>query len=151
MRFLLLAVMAPIACIDQGRTGQCDALEVPEGFCATEYARSTGPVRHLAVTGDGILYAGLWREGQRSGGVLALQDTNGDGRADRRATFGAEGGSGIALRDSLLYHATWSLINAYTLTPGVLEPSRAPWSVATGMPETEHGARSIAVDGAGNV
>ena len=38
---------------------------------------------------------------------------NGDGRADLREKFGAEGGSGLALRDSTLYHATWDAVYRY--------------------------------------
>ncbi|HEY0305720.1 MAG TPA: hypothetical protein VGC44_12115, partial [Longimicrobiales bacterium] len=77
-----------------------------------------GPARHLAVAKSGIVYAGLWREGQRAGGILALRDTSGDGVADERFPFGVEGGSGIAIRDSLLFHATWATVYRYTLHDG---------------------------------
>ncbi|MEJ7812650.1 MAG: hypothetical protein WKG32_19715 [Gemmatimonadaceae bacterium] len=122
----------------------CDAtFELPSGFCATVFAADVGPVRHLAVSAAGDVYAALWREGQRSGGVLALRDTNGDGRADLRARFGPEGGSGIALRGSSLFLGAWSTVYRWTLRAGVLVPDGAPVAVVEGIPELEHGARSV--------
>jgi len=130
---------------------RCDALDVPPGFCATEFAPNVGPVRHLAVGANGVVYAALWREGRRDGGVVALADTNGDGRADLRERFGTEGGSGLVLRDSQLYLGTWSTVRRWTLPRDRLVPAGDGDEVVVGMPETEHGARSLAVDGGGNL
>jgi len=124
-RNLLLVILFAGACTGKKRT--CDSrIEVPAGFCATLFADDVGPVRHLAVSGSGKIYAALWRESQRTGGILVLQDTSGDGVADRREKFGAEGGSGIAIRDSLLFFATWSTVYRYTLNDGAYVPDREP-------------------------
>ena len=137
-----------LASCSQSSADGCDRrIELPEGFCATLFADDVGPARHLAVSKSGIVYAALWREGQRVGGILALRDTNGDGVADERFPFGAEGGSGIAIRDSLLFHATWSTIYRYTLQGSEPAPKGEPIQVVTGMPELEHGARSITLAG----
>lgn len=131
---------------------KCDSrIEVPAGFCATLFADDVGPVRHIAVSKSGKIYAALWRESQRAGGILVLQDTGGDGVADRREQFGPEGGSGIAIRDSLLYFATWSTVYRYALDDREYVPQREPERVVTAMPETEHGARSIVVGADGRL
>jgi glucose/arabinose dehydrogenase len=130
---------------------RCDALDVPPGFCATEFAPNVGPVRHLAVSASGVAYAASWSEGRRDGGVVALADTNGDGRADRRERFGTEGGSGLVLRDSQLFLGTWSTVRRWTLARDRLVPEGDGDEVVVGMPETEHGARSLAIDGGGNL
>jgi glucose/arabinose dehydrogenase len=132
-----------IACDSSSPEGCDRRIEVPDGFCVTLFADDVGPARHLAVSRSGTVYAALWREGQRTGGILALRDTSGDGIADVRRSFGTEGGSGIAVRDSLLYHATWSTVYRYTLRDNEAVPQGEPEMVVTGMPETEHGARSI--------
>ena len=131
-----------------GSSRACDAgLEVPDGFCASVVAENIGPARHLAVTDDGRIYVATWREGERAGGIVALRDTNGDGRADVRERFGPEGGSGIAIADGALYFATWSQVVRYALHPTALVPVAPPETVVTDMPLLEHGARSIAIAG----
>ena len=140
-----------IGCSGSETQGCDDRIDVPDGFCATLFADGVGPARHLAVSRAGIVYAALWREGQRTGGVLALRDTNGDGVADERSPFGVEGGSGIAIRDSLLFHSTWSTIYRYTLGGKEMVPTGEPDRVVVGMPETEHGARSITLGASGEL
>lgn len=140
-----------LACSRTTEAGCDRRMKVPEGFCATLFADGVGPARHLAVSKSGIVYAGLWREGQRAGGILALRDTSGDGVADERFPFGVEGGSGIAIRDSLLFHATWATVYRYTLDGVEPVPKGEPAQVVTSMPETEHGARSIALGPAGRL
>ncbi len=128
-----------------------DRLVVPDGFCATSFADNVGPARHIVVAPGGVVYVATWREGQRPGGIVALRDTNGDGRADLRREFGVEGGSGLALRDSALFHATWEAVYRYQLSAGRLLPVRGPDTVVRNLPRLEHGARSIAVDGNNNL
>ena len=146
-RNLLLVILFAGACDGEKPSGEkrsCDSrIEVPAGFCATLFADDVGPVRHIAVSRSGKIYAAVWRESQRAGKILVLQDTSGDGVADKRDKFGPEGGSGIAIKNSLLYFATWSTVYRYTLDDREYVPQREPDRVVTGMPETEHGARSI--------
>ena len=133
------------------RRGGCDSsLTLPAGFCSIVVADRIGPARHVVVAPNGDIYVALWREGGRRGGILALRDTTGDGVADVREQFGPEAGSGIALRDSLLYFATWNRVFRFTLR-GKLVPVDAPDTIVVDLPELEHGARSIAVDGRGHL
>ena len=54
-------------------------ITLPAGFCAVVVADQVGAPRHLAVAQNGDLFVALQ---SRPGGVLALRDTTGDGKAD---------------------------------------------------------------------
>jgi len=147
-----LLVLATVAAILGARAAlasrsPCEStLVVPPGFCATLFAESVGPARHMVVGRNGVLYTALWREGERSGGgLLALRDADGDGRAEIRERFGPEAGAGIAMRGDTLFFATWEQVLRYVVAPGQTIPSSAPDVVVEGMPPLEHGARSIAL------
>src|SRR5581483_8264299 len=68
------------------------------------------------------------------GRVLALRDTNGDGRADVTAAFGTAGGTGIALGRGVLYFATRSTVLRYPMHEGRLLPVGEPQVVARDLP-----------------
>jgi glucose/arabinose dehydrogenase len=122
---------------------------LPDRFCAQLFAEGVGPARHIVVTAAGDVYVARWREGSRAGGVLALRDTNADGRADIREEFGPEGGSGLALSGNALFLGAWGKVYRWRLGRN-LKPADPPDVVVDAIPELEHGARSIAVgpDGA---
>jgi glucose/arabinose dehydrogenase len=121
-------------------------LHLPAGFCASVFADRVGAPRHIAVSASGDVYTML-----SGGAVLALRDTNGDGHADVRATFGRSGNSGLYLRGNDLYADNGTFIVRYTLTPGTLAPAGAPDTLVKGLPTGGHGSRSIAVDASGNM
>lgn len=153
-RWTWLLVLFPAASLlgscSRASTRSCDETFVlPAGFCAELFAENVGPARHVVVTATGDVYVARWREGSRTGGVLALRDTNADGRADIREEFGPEGGSGLALSGNVLFLGAWGKVYRWRLGGG-LKPEDPPDVVVDGIPELEHGARSIAVgpDGA---
>lgn len=155
---LLVAVLAaaPAAAADRLACDPDDAgLELPDGFCALEVARDTGPVRNLAVAPNGDVFAALrgWPEGSADseGGVLALRDRDGDGRADERRRFGRGDGHGIALTDAHLYYAAHDRVVRWPWAPGRLEPAGEPEVIVDGFPQqTSHARKAIALgpDGA---
>lgn len=120
-------------------------LTLPAGFCAELVGDNLGSVRHIVAASNGDLFVAL--DGRREGGILALRDTNGDGRADIRKTFGPGRGSGIALRDGFLYFALTDRIIRYPWTAGQLEPLGPPETIVQGLPTGGHGAKGIAVSG----
>jgi glucose/arabinose dehydrogenase len=130
------------AACDNGNGG----LNLPAGFCASVFADKVGAPRHIVVTASGDVYTML-----SGGAVLALRDTNGDGHADVRATFGRSGNSGLYLRGNNLYADNGTFIVRYTLTPGTLAPASAPDTLVKGLPTGGHSSRSIAVDASGNM
>jgi glucose/arabinose dehydrogenase len=123
-------------------------LTLPEGFCALVVADSVGKARHLVVASNGDLFVALNGE---PGGVMALRDTNGDGRADVRRHFGDEGGTGIALRDGWLYFGADGEVVRWPLASGSLQPSGSAQTIVSGLPAHYHAAKSLAFDDQGHM
>ena len=140
----------------------CDAdnggLTLPPGFCATVIADNLGAARNIAVAQNGDVYISL-RSGARAQGqppqpgyLLALRDTDGDGKLDQRETFGTSGATGIVWRNGFVYFATPLSIERFKLTPGQLAPSGAAEVMVGGFPaQRGHTDKDIAFDDRGNV
>src|SRR6266702_9006784 len=104
----------------------CDSdnggLTLPQGFCALVVADQVGSPRHLAVAPNGDLFVALESRRAGPGGVLALRDTTGDGKADVREIIGTEGGTGVALGKGVLYASTATTVYRYAMRAGALKP-----------------------------
>src|SRR5262249_60397375 len=91
--------------IGQGKI-TCDpgngGIMLPSGFCAVVAADKLGTARHLTVAPNGDTFVALQA---KPGGVVALRDTNGDGKFDQKESFGEGSITGIALRNGYLYVA----------------------------------------------
>src|SRR4051812_16620191 len=106
-------------------------LVLPAGFCATVFAEGVNGARHLVVAPNGDVFVNS--EG-RGGGITALRDTNGDGKADLRQHFGEDGGTGIALEGNNLYATSGNSIVRYRIASGSLTPVGRPETIVTGLP-----------------
>lgn len=122
-------------------------LSLPEGFCGLAVADEAGPVRNLVVAPNGDVYATLRARGDGDrGGVIALRDSDGDGRADVRRRFGSGDGHGIALTATHLYFAASDRVVRWSRTAGVLAPEGEPEVLVAGFPEQgSHAAKAIAL------
>jgi len=118
-------------------------LTLPEGFCAILVGEGLGSVRHIVVAPNGDVFAAV----EDGSGVLALRDTDGDGTADLKKSFGPGGGSGIALRGDYLYFATATSVVRWRLSPGQLEPSGPPEVLIDGLPGGGHRAKTLTLLG----
>ena len=111
---LVLAVVwhipAPAEAQRSGGLPACDpdngGLILPEGFCALVVADGLEGARHLDVTADGDIYVHLRGARGRApdspgGGVVALRDADGDGRAEIVERFSDHYGTGLQLRGGL--------------------------------------------------
>jgi glucose/arabinose dehydrogenase/cytochrome c5 len=138
------AAPAPMGAACPGDNG---GITLPPGFCATVFADDLGHVRQLAVAPDGVVYVNSWSgayypgsEPPADGFLIALQDTNGDGRADHDKRFGetpadgAKGGTGIAVYKGYVYAEVNDRIVRYKLAPGQIAPMGKPEVVLSGMP-----------------
>jgi glucose/arabinose dehydrogenase len=123
-------------------------LTLPSGFCATIFDDEAGGPRHIAVAANGDVFVNRM---SRGGGVLALRDTNGDGKADVRETFGGGGGTGIAVVPGWLYVDEASRIVRYPLPAGSLKPSGDAEVIVDGIPTGGHPARNFVLDGKGGL
>ncbi len=134
---------------------ECDkddgGLVLLEGFCAVEVVSGVGPVRHMIIAPNGDLFAAVsGRGGNGVGGVLAVRDSDGDGKADERESFGPAGGNGIALQGELLYFALNDQVLRYRLKPNSLEPMGDAEVIVRNLPAGRgHIAKTIAL-GEGN-
>lgn len=117
----------------------CDAdnggLTLPSGFCAVVVAKNVGLARHLVVRPNGDLYVAIDNaaDGSTTGAVLALRDTDGDGKADVMQRFGPTGGNGIAWRSGQLFFAPDDRVLRYALPDNDLVPTGAPATVVSGL------------------
>ncbi len=84
--------------------------------------------------------------------MVALRDSDGDGRADEQHDFGDLGGTGIALYNGYLYFAPDDRVLRYPLTSGHLQPSGPPETVVSDLPsERSHAAKSIEISRDGDL
>ena len=134
------------------------ALLLPSGFRAVVVAdnlvtgrkigNNSDRLRYIAVAPNGDIYAKTYH-----GGIFALRDTDGDGRADVKEEFGSGGGTGLALQDGWIYHSTNSAVYRYRYTPGELVPHGEPELVVSGLPDEKntHNAKAFAFDDQGRL
>jgi len=151
---------SPTKCVS-GDSG----ITLSPGFCATVFADNTGHARHLVVASNGVVYVNTWsgeyyeNDKPPAGGFLvALQDTNGDGRADLNERFGdgvpqgSAGGTGIAIYNGALYAEQNDRIIRYALKPGGVVPKGTPEVIVSGMPLTgDHPMHPFVIDSKGNL
>ena len=131
--------------------GNNGGLTLPAGFQALIVADNLGQARHIAVRSNGDIYVALERM-KDGGGIVAMQDTNGDGKPDIIKHFGASGGNGIAIHDGYLYFAPDTAVWRYKLTPGKLVPDGPPQHIVDNLPSKgDHHTKSIAFDNKGNM
>lgn len=157
------ATVRAVAAEDAGCSND-GGLSLPPGFCATIFADDLGHARHMAVASDGTVYVNTW-SGQyfrtpppEAGFIVALRDTNGDGKADKIDRFGpppsagGTGGTGIALYRNWLYAEAGDKIVRYTLKAGEAVPSGAPEVILDGLPMSgDHMMHAIAIDKGGTL
>lgn len=133
---------------DAGNAG----LKLPAGFGAVKVADSLGRARHIAVTSNGGIYVKLDRA-KNNNGILYLQDTNGDGKIDKKTGFGNYGGTGIYVKGDYLYATSNENIYRYKLDAQqqVIDPEH-PETVVSGLiNRRQHESKSIVLDDNGNI
>ena len=138
--------------------GDNGGLTLATGFCATVFADTVGPARHIVVSSNGDVYATMqtqtWATGAAAKAypaVVAMRDTNHDGVADVIEKFGEAGGTGIAIYNGYLYVDQQTKLERYRMTAGQLSPSKTAEVVLDGLPiDGDHKARNFVIgdDGA---
>lgn len=80
------------------------SLKLPDGFHIAKFAEGLGAPRMMAVGKDGTLYVTRRDPGE----VLALRDTDKDGKADKvePVVTGLKGAHGIAIHNGTMYVCT---------------------------------------------
>jgi len=104
-------------------------LFIPDGFEALVVADSVGRARHLAINDNGDIYIKLSSSDTIRGGIVALRDSNGDGRMDIRQRFGGVPsghkfyGNTMTIHKGYLYYSSALVLYRQKLTPESLVPS----------------------------
>ena len=147
--------------------GDNGGITLPSGFCATVFADSIGHGRHIVVAANGDVYVNTWSgpyyEGATHPGgfLVALRDTNNDGKADIIKRFGNRqangGGTGIGLYKGALYAEEGDTlakrIVRYTISSDSMTPTSATsQTVVTGLPfNGDHPMHPFVIDATGNI
>lgn len=127
-------------------------LKLPKDFQVEIVADNLGTARHLAVPRQGLMYVklGKLKDGK---GIIALEDTNGDGKADKETGFGNFIGTGIYIKDGYLYASSNTDVYRYRLNEKgeVIDTSDAERVVTGLLDRHEHNSKSIVLDNKGNI
>jgi len=138
-------------------------ITLPQGFCATVVAEGISYARHIAIADNGDIYVGSRNGGPGRGragaeplpaqpGVVAMRDTNGDGKMDVTETFGDKSTNAVVLHNGYLYIGHTTGIERFKMTPGQLKPAGAADTIVEGLPPSNpHQDKGIAFDGRGGV
>lgn len=149
--------------------GDNGGITLPNGFCATVFADTVGHVRHIVVAPNGDVYVNTWSGPYYSGPahpggfLVALRDTNNDGKADIIKRFGPDaqhkngGGTGIGLYKGALYAEEGDTIAKRIVRYAISTDSMTPTSAASetivgGLPANgDHPMHPFAIDATGNM
>jgi len=148
--------------------GDNGGITLPAGFCAVVFADTLGHVRHIAVNSNGDVYVNTWSgpyyQGPTHPGgfIVALRDTNNDGKADIVRRFGPDvsqhngGGTGIGFYKGALYaeegDTAKKRIARYTISTDSMTPTGAAQVVVDGLPANgDHPMHPFVIDGSGNL
>ncbi len=138
-------------------------ITLPPGFCATVFADTLGIARHLVVAPNGDVFVNIASGSSASriprmlphlarGAVVALRDTNHDGRADLPSRSFVGGGTGITWWNGWLYVARSTEIIRVRQDTSGLGLTGNPDTVVREMPgQPGHASKSIAIDDQGNL
>jgi len=154
-------------------TSACTAdnggITLPNGFCATVFADTIGHARHIVVASNGDVYVNTWSgkyyQGPTHPGgfLIALRDTNNDGKADIVKRFGPgaqqknEGGTGIGIYKGALYAEEGDTITKrivrYAISTDSMTPSSATSeTIVGGLPANgDHPMHPFVIDPSGNI
>lgn len=127
-------------------SAEAGELALPDGFSVTVFADNVGRARHIAVSDAGVVYVAL-----RTGELVALKDTDGDGEADERARRAAPVHTGVRIHDGWLYVADTVSVSRIKLS-GAMLPEGEFQTVVSGFPaQRQHAAKTMAFDDAGGL
>lgn len=126
-------------------------IQLPPNFGALVVVDSLGRGRHMAVRDNGDIYVKL-RNPEEGRAIVALRDTNADGRADLIEGFGDYTGTGMAIHNGYLYASSDSTVHRYALQEGALLPDPNGEKIVGGLPkQRSHAAKGFTFDGVGNL
>jgi glucose/arabinose dehydrogenase len=123
-----------------------DGLTLQPGFTATVVQEGLGAGRHVAVAANGDVYLA-----SRSG-LVAMRDTDHDGKVDVTTPFGDVKGTEVRILKKWLYVSDNVGVYRYPLRKGELAPTGTRQTVVSGFPlERQHADKTFALDPKGKL
>lgn len=119
-------------------------LNLPKGYAINYFAKDVPGARSLTVGSNGVVYVGTRGEGV----VYALEDQNGDGRADRRyiVSSGLNNPNGVVYQDGDLYVAEISRVIKFNHIDDSYKNNPTYTVIYNSLPkEIHHGWRYMAL------
>ena len=112
-----------------------DRIALPDGFRISIHAEVPSARSMVRDPATGIVYVG-----SRGSAIHAVQDADGDGRADavRRVADGLNVPNGLAIRDGRLYAALQDRVVAWPLPDAFPDALGAPETVRDGLHDARH-------------
>ena len=146
--FLLACVLA-LSVNAQENAG----LKLPTGFSATLFADQIGTARHIAINDKGVLFAKLNNANKAGQSIVRMEDTNGDGIAEKISGWGKYGGTGIFIKGNQLYASSDDAVYLYQLDAnGEVTNPTAPKTIIQNLhSRRQHASKSITLDPQGNI
>ncbi len=121
-------------------------ITVPDGFTVMVAHDGVGSgARHMVVRDTGDLFIA-----RRSGELVALRDSDGDGVFDQEARRDLPIESAVTLHDGFLYFSDETSVSRLALDDGLM-PAGEPETMVKGFPPTGHFAKPLAFDGDGGM
>lgn len=145
-RFVLVVSLTVSAHAAGALAADNDGLKLPPGFSAVVVHEGSGTGRHLDVAANGDIYlAGR-------NGLVALRDTNNDGKADVVTPFGDVKGTELRLFKNWVYASDDVGVYRYALKKGELAPTGARETIVAEFPkERQHSDKTFALDPKGTL
>jgi glucose/arabinose dehydrogenase len=142
-----LASMILLAMVVAACSVRAADLTLPEGFRATVFHTGVGSsARHIAVRDDGTVFVS-----QRSGELIALQDVDHDGVADRIERRKLPITTGLAIHGAFLYFSDDVSVSRVPLDDGLM-PAGEVQRIVGGFPrQGSHATKTIALNDAGDL
>ena len=133
--FFLLTINSCFAVQDKHKN-VLNKLELPAGFSISIYADNVPNARTLTLSESGVVYVGTRQQGD----VYAVQDTDGDGFAEKRHVIASKlyMPNGVAYKDGDLYVAETNRIIRFNNIDSHLDNPPKPEVIYDKLPSDKH-------------
>jgi glucose/arabinose dehydrogenase/mono/diheme cytochrome c family protein len=159
--FSFLILFITVACGEKTETANeqrpilpdrnAGGISLPDNFGALVVADTLGRGRHLVVNDNGDIYLHLSKLTDDGFGILALRDTNDDGRADIISGYSEVTGTGIELHNGYLYFSSRTEVYRAKIPDGQLLPESKIDTLVHLVDGTGHMEKPFTFDRKGNM
>lgn len=153
LRPLPASLIVALALASTVRADDNDGLLLPPGFHAAVVHDGVGFARHIAIRDNGDIYVAtrqppfVREDPSKNVGIVALRDTNGDGKADVVEQFSEVRGTGLQFYKGMLYASNDVAVYRFRFEGNELVPKAAPEVVIEGfVQERQHADKPFAFD-----